>query len=130
MTFTITYSWNSLIRRSFLENAQLRFNPNLTAQEDLLFIVEIFINGAKGILIKEPTYVYRFGRDGSLTSINSNLTPNEIAKRKKLLRSMIDCSKCLKRVDSCSSSNKRPNPKRDFLKFNRMYWWVFLFIPR
>ena len=98
MTFTITYPWNSLIRRSFLENAQLRFNPNLTAQEDLLFIVEIFINGAKGILIKEPTYVYRFGRDGSLTSIKSNLTPNEIAKRKKLLRSMIDCSKCLKEL--------------------------------
>lgn len=95
LSLTITYPWNSLIKRSFLQDSSVRFNPKLTAQEDLLFIVELFVNGAKGVLMTEPTYVYRFGRADSLTSVNLELTSAEITKRKKLLKSIIECSTVL-----------------------------------
>ncbi len=100
MSLNITYPWNSLIKRSFIAKTEIAFNPQISAQEDLLYILELFSKGAKGVLLRKPTYLYRFGRPGSLTSVDTKLSPEEVAKRKRLLRSLIDCSICLKNIAS------------------------------
>ena len=48
MSLNITYPWNSLIKRSFIAKTEIAFNPQISAQEDLLYILELFSKGAKG----------------------------------------------------------------------------------
>lgn len=87
--FTITYPWNSLIKRDFLIENNVRFKKDLRVQEDLVFIIDIFLKGAIGVLINIPTYVYRWGRPGSLTSVDKKLSAAEVSKRKRLLEALI-----------------------------------------
>lgn len=98
MTFTITYPVNSLVRRSFINSHNIRFAGKISAQEDLIYIIKLFVQGAKGVLIKEPTYIYRFGRENSLTSMSKILTLEEIAKRRRLLLSLIESSVELEKI--------------------------------
>lgn len=127
MTFTVTYPWNSLVKREFIEKHNVYFKPRLRAQEDLLYIIELFIKGAKGVLIKKPTYLYRFGRPGSLTSVDKELSHEELLKRKRLLESLIISSEYLSRLlpntpPPVAKCNKNSNKRQSHWRNRRLHY--------
>ncbi len=116
MTLTITYPWNSLIKKSFLRDNNIEFRPDLTVQEDLIYIADILRHGAKGVLVNMPTYVYRYMRPGSLSTDNQLETKSQIRKRKKFLASLIISaqylSEILSEIDSSNSVYTMLNDRR------------------
>jgi succinoglycan biosynthesis protein ExoO len=47
-----------VIRRSFLENRGLSYDGRVRYGEDLLFLAEMLMSGARALLIPEPLYIY------------------------------------------------------------------------
>lgn len=47
-----------LIRRSFLEDNQIRYNDSIRAGEDLLLNLQVLLSGARACYVREPLYVY------------------------------------------------------------------------
>ena len=68
LSFIVTYPWNSLIKTSFLFDRDVKFRKELSCQEDLTFLIDIFNKEARGVLTTSATYVYRYARAGSLSN--------------------------------------------------------------
>ena len=116
MSLSITYPWNSLVRKSFLENNGIKFKANLNVQEDLIYIIDILRHGAKGVLVSVPTYMYRYQRTGSLSTANELKTAAQIKKRKRFLTAMIFSAEyltdILSKIDSESQVYSMLNDRR------------------
>ncbi len=58
-----------LIRKSFLDQHDLKYRTDVARGEDCLFYCECFSNGAKIFLTADPFYFYRVNREGSATNL-------------------------------------------------------------
>jgi succinoglycan biosynthesis protein ExoO len=47
-----------IIRREFLESNHIRYNEDVRFGEDLLFLAEIMLSGARAVIIPDPLYIY------------------------------------------------------------------------
>lgn len=61
------YSWNKVFRRSFIDEHNLRFDPEGVPCEDAIFNVSCVINKAKWVTVGYLGYIY-YRYDGSLLS--------------------------------------------------------------
>ena len=62
-----------LIRKSFLDQHNLRYRTDVARGEDCLFYCECFAKGAKVFLTSDPFYFYRVNREGSATNLTSGM---------------------------------------------------------
>lgn len=61
------YSCNKVFRRAFIDEHQMRFNPEGVPQEDAIFNVELVVNKAKWVGVDVEGYRY-YRYDGSIVS--------------------------------------------------------------
>ena len=94
--WTITYPWNSLIKREFLIQNNIKFPPEITHMEDLIFIQNILLANSLCEFVDNQGIVYRYGRVGSLSLGNEKNTIN--ATKKKLITAIIRCTKILQSI--------------------------------
>lgn len=66
-----------VIRRSFLEAHRLSYNEGVRYGEDMLFLAEMLIKGARAVLIPDALYIYttRIGDESKVASPHSRSTP-------------------------------------------------------
>lgn len=66
-----------IIRRSFLLRHRLQYNEDMRYGEDLLFLAEVLLSGARAVLIPEPLYIYttRIGDRSGRQSPHSRSNP-------------------------------------------------------
>lgn len=87
--------WGSLLDNDLLHRYNLRFDDKIYAQEDIEFMIRLLtVENIQAIFIKEPIYVYRWGRINSLTSPDSNVEVSKL-KNVKTLNSLINSSESL-----------------------------------
>ena len=102
MGLCITYPWNSLIRKSFMDEYNIRFPEKIAFQEDLVFILSILLTDRLVMYVDNEGVLYRFGRSDSLTNIDiSGYEKNR--KIKKLGESLILSAKYLSQIKATNS---------------------------
>lgn len=60
-------TWGKLYDTSILKKYNIRFNPEISIGEDMLFNYAFFRKGYKSIFVREPLYIYRICNNNSLT---------------------------------------------------------------
>ena len=62
-----------VVRRSFIEENNLRYRTDVARGEDCLFYCDCYAHGMKAFLTSEAKYFYRVNREGSATNITAGL---------------------------------------------------------
>lgn len=79
------------VRRQFLLEKNIRYNPDIAVVDDFLFVADCFAHGAVCALVNEPLYFYRIHAN-SLSRINAARTVEQVLKATAL--SISTFSKC------------------------------------
>lgn len=85
-------AWNTLIRSAYLRRHNILFPSDISFQEDLVFIIELARYGGKFVYVDIPTFIYRWGRQNSLTSKTEGDGQFLETRQSQLFHSLINAS--------------------------------------
>lgn len=85
--------WGSLIAASFWKREQVRFHPDISMAEDLLFTIELYHHANRIVMCSDCLYAYRQNADSIMAKASASFNPMAIQQNLAFHQVFVDLLK-------------------------------------